>query len=177
MIPRRLTERPWASDSERRRAFMAAAVVLLAAALGLSALRPSSGQRTTGPTHASAAAPTPTLPSPTIAPFVPAVPPAASVPSPVPSRVQVNRTQDAQNRDPRFRARVIRDLRERPAFQHLPYQAGGVRIDLGGISGGRLMLSVTYHGHLIDAQRSYRRFLSRYRDPGRAYHPTYRPQP
>jgi len=185
MTPRRIIGRCWASDRERRQAFAAAAVVLVLVAFGLVALRPAGSHRATRTPATTAVAPTATTQSTTTPPPAPtpsaptnASLPPAPTPAPKPSRAQVNRTQDAQNRDPRFRARLRRDLRERPAFQHLPYHANGVSIDLAGTtSDGRLLLSVTYRGRLADARRAYRRFLARYHDPGRAYHPTYRRQP
>lgn len=181
MSPRRLTDRPWDSDTERRRAFVAVAMVLFAVTGGLIALKPSSGQRRIAPpAHTSTLAPAAMTPGATTAtttlPPPPPQPPPAS--NPAPSQGVVNRTQDAQNRDPRFRARLARDLRQRPAFQHLPYHASGVVIDLAGSQpDGRLILTVAYHGSLADARGAYRRFLARYRDPGGAYHPVYRHQP
>ncbi len=187
MIRGRLIDRRWTSDRERRQAFAAAAVMLTLAAVGLVALRPASPRRAVHPPATTTVAPTATTPSTTstppgpTAPSVPSKtspPPAPTPPAPQPSRAQVNRTQDSQNRDPRFRARLRRDLRERPAFQHLPYHADGVSIDLAGTtSNGRLVLSVTYRGRLADARRAYRRFLARYHDAGRAYQPTYKRQP
>jgi len=184
MTGRGIIDRRWASDGERRQAFIAAAVLLVLVAFGLVALRPTGSHRAARTPATTAAAPTAATQSTTTPPLAPtpsapsnASPSPAPTPAPKPSRAQVNRTQDAQNRDPRFRARLRRDLRERPAFQHLPYHADGVGIELAGTTrDGRLVLSVTYRGRLADARRVYRRFLARYHDPGRAYQPTYQPQ-
>ena len=178
MSPRRLIDRPLASDRERRQAFLLAAVILLAVAGILVALRPSPNGH---PSPAASVPASPALTTPATTPPSPTAPRSAA-PSVVPppaearrqSRARVNRTQDAQNRDPRFRARLARELRIRPAFQHLPYHADGVVIDLVGTTpSGRLVLSVTYTGRRMGARRAYRRFLARYHDPGRAYHPRY----
>lgn len=180
MSARRLIDRPLASDGERRQAFLLAAVILVTLAGALVALGPShrhpsmaAGVPASPVLIAPATAPSSTAPSPTAPAAVPPAPVA-----PPPSRTQVNRTQDSQNRDPRFRSRVARDLKTRAAFQHLPYHAPGVVIDLAGSTpDGRLVLSVTYTGSQAGARRAYRRFLGRYRDPGRTYHPRYQHQP
>jgi hypothetical protein len=165
------------SDTERRGAFLIVAAVLLTAAIGLSVLHGHS-QYPTRPARASAssAAPPPTRPTSTSSAVST---PSRAAPNPAPrSRAQINRTQDQQNHDPRFRARLRRDLQRRPAFQRLPYDVPGVVIQLAGTArNGRLLLAVTYHGPLAGARRAYRRFLARYGDSGRSYHPVYRRQP
>lgn len=164
------------SDTERRGAFLIVAAVLLTAAIGLSVLHGHS-QYPTRPARASAssAAPPPTRPTSTSSAVST---PSRAAPNPAPrSRAQINRTQDQQNHDPRFRARLRRDLQQRPAFQHLPYRGDSDLIQLLGTRDGRLLLAVTYRGSLAGARRAYRRFLARYGDSGRSYHPVYRRQP
>lgn len=167
-------------DSERRQAFLVAAALLLAAAVALSLLHSHqhhAAASTPTPASTSTAPPAPAPPAPPAAPAPAsaATPPSAPAPR-RPSRRQINRTQDRQNQDPRFRARLRQDQQRRPAFQHLPYHADGIDIQLAGTArDGRLLLTVTHRGSLAHARRAYHRFLARYRDPGRAYQPIYQP--
>jgi len=166
-------------DGERRQAFLAAAALLLAAAIALSLLHapqhhPAASTPAPASTPTAPAAPAPPAPA-AAAPASTATPPPAPAPRHPPRR-QINRTQDRQNQDPRFRARLRQDQQRRPAFQHLPYQGTSIDIQLAGTArDGRLLLTVTYRGSLAHARRSYHRFLARYRDPGRAYQPIYQP--
>lgn len=82
--------------------------------------------------------------------------------------------QDPQDTEGSSAARrAARALRSHRALQHVPYRGEGIAIDLAGASGDRAMLRVDA-ATLAAARQGWRRFLRRYRDPGRAYRAIFR---
>lgn len=69
--------------------------------------------------------------------------------------------------------RAARALANHRALQHVPYRHGAVTIRLtGALRDGKAVLTITAPT-LREARAGYRRFLARYRDAGRAYHPRF----
>ncbi|HEY5197381.1 MAG TPA: hypothetical protein VIJ51_10190 [Solirubrobacteraceae bacterium] len=98
--------------------------------------------------------------------------PPAGIESPAP-RVKapaVPVQADPEAVDPGLRREHDRLLRDRPAFQHLPYRDTEIGVDFDRVvGGGRLELLVTYLGSRARAARDVHRLLARYGDPGTAY--------
>jgi hypothetical protein len=77
--------------------------------------------------------------------------------------------QDPQDRHGSGPARrADRELREHAALQHVPGRIGSARITLAGAVHGRAVLKVTAPS-AAQARTSWRDFLRRYNDDGRAY--------
>jgi hypothetical protein len=110
------------------------------------------------------------VPSQTVTtPATPSPPPSI----PLPPHAEIQR-QDRYNYSRRFRAYERRQQITRPAYQHLPYRTSHVRIDIANLTGdGRIILSVTPLSPNVSPQAEYRRFLTRYHDPGSVYLPVY----
>jgi hypothetical protein len=82
--------------------------------------------------------------------------------------------QDRYYSTDQFREYEQRQQITRPAYQHLPYRTGQVRIDITNVtSDGRIVLTVTPLGPGVSPQAEYERFLRRFHDPGTAYLPRY----
>jgi hypothetical protein len=82
--------------------------------------------------------------------------------------------QDRYYNTRRFRNYERRQQIARPAFQHLPYRTGQVRIEITNVtSEGRIVLTITPLGPNVSPQAEYQAFLARYHDPGSAYLPSY----
>lgn len=93
--------------------------------------------------------------------------------APKPKRRSPRRRQDPQ--DERASAagrRAARALRSHRALQHVPYRDGEVTVALAGALGSRAVLRVSAPT-VGAARRGWRRFLRRYRDPGRTYAPVF----
>jgi hypothetical protein len=106
-------------------------------------------------------------PSPT------SLPPAAVEPTPAEAHPPLH-GQDPQDREGSHAARrAERALRSHRALQHVPYRSGQVAVVLVGARGDRAVLRVSAPT-LGAARLGWRSFLSRYRDSGRAYLPTFR---
>jgi hypothetical protein len=111
--------------------------------------------------------------------------PAAASPTASPAPVEAVEGEAADDRlptprqDPQDRAgsaaarRAAHALRSHRALQHVPYRDGGVTVALVGAKGSRAVLRVSA-STVSAARRGWRRFLSRYRDSGRAYVPNFR---
>lgn len=81
--------------------------------------------------------------------------------------------QDPQDRKGSAAARrVAHALRSHRALQHVPYRDGEVTVALVGARGSRAVLRVSAFT-VPAAHRGWQRFLSRYRDSGRAYVPVF----
>ena len=81
--------------------------------------------------------------------------------------------QDPQDRRGSALARRSgRELASHRALQHVPYRREAVSIALVGARGTRAVLRVSAPT-LTAARRSWRSFLRRYRDSGRAYLPRF----
>lgn len=150
--------------SRRAQQFLAVAALATIALTVVAVLRPRSRATTAG---RSSAAPT-VLSAPRAA-----RPPQAPAVRQRPSRPRVQ--ADPEDTDARLRTRRRRDLHQRPAFQHLPFERPGLSIDIvDTTTDGRLKLRVTHIRNRASARRAYRRFLASYHDDGRAYVVTYR---
>ncbi|MGE0065808.1 MAG: hypothetical protein AB7T48_00480 [Solirubrobacterales bacterium] len=113
--------------------------------------------------------------APSAAPSSPGAPAAGFEPPPVEeSRPPRHLRQDPQDEkgSPAAR-RAARALASHRALQHVPYRDGPVTIALVGARGSRAILHVSAPTGAA-ARRGWRRFLGRFRDPGRAYVPIFR---
>lgn len=82
--------------------------------------------------------------------------------------------QDPQDREGSTAARrVAQAMRSHRALQHVPYRDDEVTVALVGARGSRAVLRVSA-STVSAARRGWTRFLSRYRDSGRAYVPIFR---
>jgi hypothetical protein len=82
--------------------------------------------------------------------------------------------QDPQDRRGSAAARrAAHALRSHRALQHVPYRDGEVTVALAGAKGSRAVLRVSA-STVPAARKGWHRFLSRYRDSGRAYVPIFR---
>lgn len=114
------------------------------------------------PAHPTGRAPTKTEPQPA------KVSPASPIP---PAEIE---GQDRYYGTDQFREYEQRQQIARPAYQHLPYRTGQVRIDITNVtSDGRIVLTITPLGLGVSPQAEYERFLRRFHDPGSAYLPRY----
>lgn len=77
--------------------------------------------------------------------------------------------------DPEARAEAERELRERPALQHLPFRSRGVRADIDDVVGdGRVVIVIRHSSSKAKARQAWRAFLRRHKDSGRGYVVIYR---
>lgn len=82
--------------------------------------------------------------------------------------------QDPQDRKGSAAARrAAHALRSHRALQHVPYRDGQVTVALVGAKGSRAVLRISA-STVPAARKGWQRFLSRYRDSGRAYVPVFR---
>jgi hypothetical protein len=87
---------------------------------------------------------------------------------------QSTRRQDPQDvKGSAAGRRAARALRSHRALQHVPYRDGQLAVALVGARGGHAVLRASAPT-VSEARRGWRRFLRRYRDPGRAYIPVFR---
>ncbi len=158
---RALLDRPLDPSAARAILVLASAILLgLAALFALAASEPGRpGSQGVRPAAAS--------PSATVAP-VEAVEGEAAEDRPPTHR------QDPQDRKGSAAARrAAHALRSHRALQHVPYRDGEVTVALAGAKGSRAVLRVSA-STVPAARRGWHRFLSRYRDSGRAYVPVFR---
>jgi len=114
------------------------------------------------PAHPTGRAPTKTEPQPAKAS------PASPIP---PAEIE---GQDRYYSTGQFREYEQQQQITRPAYQHLPYRTGQVRIDITNVtSDGRIVLTVTPLGPGVSPRAEYERFLRRFHDSGYAYLPSY----
>jgi hypothetical protein len=94
-------------------------------------------------------------------------------PAPTPETPAATRRQDPQDQEGSVAARrAARALASHRALQHVPYRSGELAVELVGARGHKAVLRVT--ADTVQAARAgWRRFLRRYRDPGRAYTPIF----
>lgn len=96
-------------------------------------------------------------------------------PAPVPAPAPPTPPAEVQGQDRYYLTRQFRDYERQqqithPAYQHLPYRTGQVRIEITNVtSDGRIVLTVTPLSPNVNPQAEYQAFLARYHDPGSAY--------
>jgi hypothetical protein len=157
---RALLDRPL--DPSAARAILAFASAILVGLAGLFVLAVSEADQSTSSDRPSAT---------------------ASPPDPVAPRALAETHQDKRpaavgQQDPQdiegsaAARRAIRAVRLHRALQHVPYRDGETRVVLVGARGRRAILQVSAPT-VREARRGWRRFLRRYRDPGRAYVPVF----
>lgn len=158
---RALLDRPLDPSAVRTVVVFASAILLgLAAVFFLAASEPD---RPTSQEHRTAVP----------APSVPATP-VEEVEGKAAEYRPPNRRQDPQDEEGSAAARrAARALRSHRALQHVPYRHDAVTVGLAGARGGRAVLRVSAPT-VSEARRGWHRFLSRYRDSGRAYVPIFK---
>ncbi len=158
---RALLDRPL--DPSAARAIVALASAIL---LGLAALFALAASEAGRP-------PSPEVRPATAFPFAPSAPVEAAEEEAAENRLPTRR-QDPQDRKGAAAARrAAHALRSHRALQHVPYRDGDVTVALVGAKGSRAVLRVSA-STVSAARRGWHRFLSRYRDFGRAYVPIFR---
>jgi len=157
---RALLDRPLDPSAARAILVLASAILLgLAALFALAASKPDPTSQGVRPAAAS--------------PSAPVTPVEAAEDEAVEDRLPTHR-QDPQDRKGSAAARrAAHALRSHRALQHVPYRDGEVTVALAGAKGSRAVLRVSA-STVPAARRGWHRFLSRYRDSGRAYVPVFR---
>jgi hypothetical protein len=158
---RALLDRPL--DPSAARAILVLASAILLGLAGLFALAASEPDRPTSQGVRPAAA----------SPSAPAAPVEAVEDEAAGERLPTHR-QDPQDRKGSAAARrAAHALRSHRALQHVPYRDSEVTVTLAGAKDSRAVLRVSA-STVPAARRGWHRFLSRYRDSGRAYVPIFR---
>jgi hypothetical protein len=95
---------------------------------------------------------------------------------PVPGRSEMPAQDPQDGPGSAAHRRAARELAAHRALQAVPYEHGGVSIELVGARGGRAVLRVQAPSVAV-GRRAWRAFLARFRDPGTAYVPIFEGNP
>lgn len=80
-------------------------------------------------------------------------------------------TVDPQDRNPVLKAKLQRRIDAHPAYQHMPYERDGVKVDFTGAQkGDRIELVVMHRDGRKAAERALDRFLRAHGDTRAGYH-------